>query len=410
MKRLVFLAIIFMVAAMFWVCTASAKTVRIKKEQGGTLGHVAVGCAHRVTDWRTLKRINPKLPAPVEIQSGVYDVRVFQDDPVEVPDDWDCSKLDPRLGVVEPEPTPKESPSSEGRTLPLVPEEPRVETAPGTGESLWAMSDWLLGLLIILVVVLVILWLAGVFRNLPPIILSRWRNPARYPAVVIGGLSEDPRTALGQVEAAYSGLTAQARCAECGYFEKTDDSAPDWVLAKMATGDRTERRVYVRPGQRIFRLMIGGTVIWYSLMECGNALRITPPRGWRFVVGQAVNIARPAPTGAATGTGTGAGTGAASAGTGVGIGTGAGTDTGTKPEPQAADAGTKEESAAKEEPPTTEEAPIAEAEETAKQTLTSNEVEVTIGDLLIKVATGNGHMPATKIRTGDGTEVTLQQL
>lgn len=387
------------------------KRVRVLK--GGNFAAIAKAVGHERVEhtgadgkrhwrpgWELLADVNPQIPRP-KLYGDTWKVWLQPRQILNLPVGWSYGTIDPEYVVPFP-PAPQEARGPEGTTPPMPPENPARLSATDSNRSLWwAPPEWLLVLLAMFAIMAALVWMA---RGFPPI--YRRRDPSRYPAVIPGGLANDPLVATDQVAAVYSGLTANAESAEVGYFEKTDISAQDQVLVGMTIQGGEERQVYLLPGQPVFRLLRNGRAIWHSLMRCGNALRFTPPIGWRFVVGAAADISRPVsyepPMTASSATAT----------TSAPPAPPTPAPPAPEPTPAPAPAPTPEpepEPAPAEPPAPAEEPAIAEAEKTAEEIPTSNEVEITIGDLLIKVATGNGHIPATKIRTGDGTEVTLQQ-
>lgn len=285
MRRVVFL---WAVVAFFcfWNTLAVGQTVKVFKKQG-TLGHIAVGCGKPVTDWNEIRTYNLNLPSPVQIRPGVWDVRVFEGDSIFVPDDWDCSKLNPTLAVVTSRPLTVEERKELFSGKKTAGDEKR------DSRSLWfllSLGEWTVPLLSLLLAIGIVLFLYWVIPTIYWWLIRR--NPARYPSMIPGGLSNDPEMAVRQVETAYPGRIGQTARVERGHFVR--DSGPKQVLAGMTFRDGFNREVYIRPGDAMYRFTFVNGKAEYYRQACGNlSARFNPPTGWRFV-GETHDIPQPA--------------------------------------------------------------------------------------------------------------------
>lgn len=319
MKRLISLAVALIIAAALFsfsfvaVAQEPAATLSpagtVKKEparpalnqpgpfkwieviDGGNLALIAERCGHRQTEWPNLYGINKDILPKPYLKGGVWYCLVQPKQRLRLPAGWSYGTLDPEHVV--PAPAPKEVRSPEETTPPMLKKEtPKVTAATSDdGRSPWVMSGWLSGLLLILALVLAILWLAGVFRRLPLIVLSRRRDPSRYPAMVPGGLSDNLDTAVRQLGVAYPGRRYE-RIEQCRLVR--DDGVHRIHVRRMAFGDGISREAYLHPGDEVYRgtLLRGGCD--YFLRSCGNlGPEFTLPAGWQVVVLTAVDIPQP---------------------------------------------------------------------------------------------------------------------
>lgn len=249
MKRVVFSLVLAVFC--FWSTFAVAQTVKVFRKQGGTLGHISIGCGHPVTDWRELKNLNPELPNPTRLPNGMWDVRVFEGNSVFVPDSWDCSKLNSSLGVVAPN---------------LL----ETETLVTPGETAWRIDpvNWLIALIVVYFLILLVL----LIRQL------RRRNRQFGNPIVPGGIRQDETQ---RIEERFLRI-AERRYGEANPSADLSTERPTRISpidsgflnghGRVQYRDRTvERRLRNEPGYRArFRFPDGTEQELYFLQVCAN--------------------------------------------------------------------------------------------------------------------------------------------
>ncbi len=301
MKKLILFLLASLLATAWCFPTVSvAKTVYIKKD-GETLGHIAVGCDHPVTDWRMLRSFNSQLPKPVEIRPGVWDVLVHNGDPVDVPDGWDCRKLDPEFASEEKIPAISEpAPSSEGTEKSVIIKNdptPKKED----GRSLWWLRNlannnlfWIILIIfVIALITLAILKIADVIRarrqrRLQPII-PRGNSP---------GESERIEARFNRIAERHYGetnpyLISEKRPVRIGPIEHGYMNGRGRVEYRDQT---VERRLENEPAYRArFRFPDGTEQELFFLQACGNDVYAgTRYSGFTFTADRVI-LTAPAP-------------------------------------------------------------------------------------------------------------------
>lgn len=275
----------------FWSTIATAQIVTVQKKQGGTLGHISVGCGHIVTEWDILYDFNKsRLPKPVQIHPGVWDVRVFEGDSVFVPDDWDCSRLSSELAVVTSRPMLEEKTVSapEGTTAGS---EPRNEPV----RSLWWFQTGIpFGITVLALLCLLVLLLMLYLHNR--------RNRRVGEPVFPGGIAVDEPQ---RIEERFNRI-AERRYGEANPSADLAVERPQRVSpiesgflnghGRVQYRDRSvDRRLENEPAYRArFRFPDGTEQDLFFLQVCANDVHAgTRYHGFRF---SASRVIIPAPT------------------------------------------------------------------------------------------------------------------
>lgn len=121
-------------------------------------------------------------------------------------------------------------------------------------------------------------WAIGAIRE-------RRRKSRRYPAIVPGGLSDNPQAAAEQAADCWSWLRFPPIVgAERGFFSR--DAGPEKMLVLMYFADYRGRRVHLQDGEHCYRFIRDDGTVLHCRQKDGRAFFFSSlkPSGWRFEV------------------------------------------------------------------------------------------------------------------------------
>ncbi|MFZ4648229.1 MAG: hypothetical protein ACOYMB_01185 [Patescibacteria group bacterium] len=164
-------------------------------------------------------------------------------------------------------------------TIKVIPPAPPIIVESTEVKNIWAIGWLILAILFILVA------LASMFYMIHHLAKRSNENQINRNPVIPGGLSDNPETAINQLNAAYPGLSP-AVTVERGVVVAPPDVSEVRIQMTFANGTRT---VLMRSGEITTKVTRQDGSINYYRQHCGNLMgeildgSHELPEGWRFV-------------------------------------------------------------------------------------------------------------------------------